>query len=455
MSGRYRTLLERQRLFFDTDITKDVDFRQKQLDRLGKWIVSHQESILAVLKKDLGKSSFEGYMAEMMGALQEIREAVRKLPAWAKPQKVRTPLTLFKAKSYYIYEPFGIVAIIGTWNYPFGLVISALTGALAAGNCCVIKPSELAPETSALLAQMVADCFDPGYCAVVEGGVEESTALLDERFDFIHYTGSARVGKIVAQAAAKHLTPVVLELGGKSPCIVDQTADIELAARRICWGKFLNAGQTCIAPDYILVHRNIKTPLLEAIKKELHAFYGDSAARSGDFCRIINTHHFDRLALLLESGKIVTGGQKNREALYIEPTVMEDIAWDSPVMREEIFGPILPVMAYDELSDVLSVLKKQEKPLALYIFSQDKGTINTLMRTLSFGGGCINATVLHYANSYLPFGGVGQSGMGHYHGKWSFDAFSHKKSILEKSLFFDIKLLYPPYKDKLKWLRWL
>ena len=449
----YENLLEKQRAFFLTGKTKNVEFRLEKLKVLQSWILGNSEAILKALSDDLGKSGFEAHASEIMGPLEELKLAIKKVRCWARPKRVRTPLTFFKAGSRYFYEPFGVVLAISAWNYPFTLSLTPLIGALAAGNCCILKPSELAPHTSQLLADMINACFDEEYCAVVQGGADETTLLLNERFDFIHYTGSTRVGKIIALAAAKHLTPVVLEMGGKSPCIVDETADIKISARRICWGKFLNAGQTCIAPDYILVQRKMKQELVAALQEQIKTFYGPDARNSPDYCRIINTNHFTRLAALLKDGNILSGGKTDEERLYIEPTLMDSVSWDSPVMREEIFGPILPILTYDELPELIAKLKTLEKPLALYMFSQNKEAQQKVLNQLSFGGGCINATILHTGNAHLPFGGVGKSGIGNYHGKWSFETFSHKKSILNKSLLFDLPFLYPPYKDKLKWLK--
>lgn len=453
MQADYQQLLKQQRQYFATGVTRDIGFRVEMLQRLKGWMKTHEAKIMAALQEDLGKGQFESYVSEIMGSLEEIDLAVKKIKAWAKPRKVKTPLTLFKASSQIVYEPFGCVLVISPWNYPFGLSITVLIGAIAAGNCCVIKPSEFACHTSALIATMVKACFDEAYCTVAQGGVEETTMLLKERFDFIHFTGSTQVGKIVAVAAAKNLIPVVLELGGKSPCIVDETADIEISARRICWGKLMNAGQTCIAPDFIVVHEKVKAALLEALKRQIHAFYGDDPQQSEDYGRIINQNHFERLSALLNDGQIICGGQTDQSQRYIAPTVIDGVTWDDAIMKSEIFGPLLPVLVYDDLSQLIAILKQREKPLALYLFSKNKETQRKVVNELQFGGGCINATILHVANSALPFGGVGNSGMGSYHGAWSFETFSHRKSILNKSFMFDLKLLYPPYKNKLRWIR--
>lgn len=453
MATQYAVLLEKQRVFFATGATRNVEFRIGQLKRLQQWIVAHEDDIRDALKNDLGKNAFESYATEIIGPLEELKLAIKKIGRWASPKRIATPLVFFKASSYYQREPFGVALIVSAWNYPFTIALSPLIGALAAGNCCILKPSELAPYTSQCLAQMAKDCFAEEYCAVVEGGVAETTELLREKFDIIHYTGSTRVGRIMALAAAEKLTPIILEMGGKSPCIVDETADMEISARRIVWGKFMNAGQTCTAPDYILVQSGAKERLLRALQEQIINFYGPDAQTSPDYGRIINENHFDRLSSLLKNGNIVSGGKTDKSNLFIEPTIIDGVSWDSTVMREEIFGPILPILTYDDLSDAIALVKGREKPLALYVFSKNKETTQRIIEEIPFGGGCVNATLLQTANVNLPFGGVGDSGMGNYHGEWSFDAFSHKKSILNKSLWIDLKFLYPPYKDKLKWLK--
>ncbi|HBF38801.1 MAG TPA: aldehyde dehydrogenase [Firmicutes bacterium] len=453
MVSDYHKILEQTREFFLTGKTKDVEFRINSLKKLRQTITKRNQEIMGALEKDFGKCEFETFATEIMSSLDEINMAIRNLHSWVKPRKVRTPLIHFKASSRIYYEPFGTVLVISAWNYPFQLTMNPLIGALAAGNCCIVKPSEMSPNTSKLMAEIVAECFPEDYCTVVEGGVEETTLLLKEKFDFIHYTGSTRVGKIIARAAAEHLTPVALEMGGKSPCIVDKTADIEISARRIAWGKFMNAGQTCVAPDYLIVHRDVKDALLKAFKERIHNFYGDEPEQSSDYCRIINQKHFDRLSSFLDQGTIITGGKANRENLYIEPTIIDDITWNDPVMQEEIFGPILPVMEYQDLTAVIDMIHSHEKPLALYFFSKNKKDQKKIIHDVSFGGGCINTTILHTGNPYLPFGGVGNSGIGNYHGKWSFETFSHPKSIFDKSLMVDPKLPYPPYGHKLKFLK--
>ena len=453
MSQNYTKLLEKQRIFFKTGKTKETEYRIQALKKLKKAIMNKNDKINEALKKDLNKSEFETFTSEIAGPLNEINFALKNLHSWTKPVRVKTPLILFRGKSRVYYEPFGTVLIITPWNYPFNLVMSILTGAVAAGNCCIVKPSELSPYTSELVAEIISEVFDEEHCAAVTGGVLETTELLKERFDFIHYTGSTNVGKIIARSAAEHLTPTALELGGKSPCIVDKSADLEAAARRILWGKFLNAGQTCVAPDYLLIHKDIKNQFLDIMKTELLKFYGENPEESSDYARIINEKHFDRIVSLLSCGNIITGGRTNRAKLYIEPSIIDGVTWNDPVMLEEIFGPVFPVLEYETIDEAVNMITDREKPLALYLFSRDKNIWKRIIREISFGGGCINDVIFHQVSYCLPFGGVGNSGTGAYHGKWGFEAFSHKKGILNKSLWPEIKLFYPPYKDKIKFLK--
>ena len=453
MNDKYHDLLLSQKEYFNKNETKDVQFRINKLIKLKSIILEKDKEISNALKKDLNKGDFESFACEVMGVIDEINYAVKNLKKWAKPKKVKTPLTFFKASSYIYPEPYGNVLILTAWNYPFMLAFSPLVGAIAAGNCCIVKPSELAPNTSKIVKEIIEECFDKNHCAVIEGGVEETTDLLEERFDFIFYTGSTRVGKIIAKAAAKELTPVVLELGGKSPCIIDNTVDVELSAKRIAWGKFMNAGQTCVAPDYILIHKDVKESFINAMKKCIVEFYGENPEKSVDYGRIVNEKNYDRLVNYITKENVVSGGNFIKEDLYIEPTILDNVTWSHPVMQEEIFGPILPILEYEDLSKVISKLHEFEKPLALYIFSKDKKVQKRLLSELSFGGGCINATVQHTGTSYLPFGGVGNSGIGKYHGKESFRTFSNMKGILNKSLAIDMKLIYPPFKDKVKLLK--
>lgn len=448
-----KTLFDRQKKYFASGATKPVDFRMDSLRRLRRTILSYEKEIYAALKADLNKSPFETYETEVGIVLDEIRSMLKHLPAWAKEQRVKTPLAQFISSSRIVSEPYGLSLIIAPWNYPFQLALAPLVGAIAGGNCTVLKPSEYSPHTSALIAKMIGETFAGDYLAVVEGGPEISGQLLAEPFDYIFFTGSVNVGKIVMEAAARHLTPVTLELGGKSPCIVTEDADIELAARRIAWGKFLNAGQTCVAPDYLFVHKKVKAKLLSRLKSSIRAFYGNDPLRDENLVRIVNEQHFSRLSAFLQNGKVVTGGRTDPQTLRIEPTILDGVNWDDPVMREEIFGPILPVLEYEDIGAVIRQVNERPKPLALYLFTTHPGTERQIIRDVPFGGGCINDTVVHLATSHLPFGGVGQSGMGAYHGKYSFDAFTHKKSVLKKSNLLDLKIRYAPYGHKLKILK--
>ncbi|GIN20403.1 MAG TPA: aldehyde dehydrogenase [Bacillus bacterium] len=441
----YQSLVTSQREFFRTNQTKNVAFRLNALEKLRSAVKLYEQEFITALKDDLNKSEFEAYSTEIGIILEELRLTINKLPSWAKPVKVKTPITHIGSASYIYSEPYGTALIISPWNYPFQLAAAPLIGAIAAGNCAVIKPSELTPRTSQVFAKMIRELFPEKYITVVEGGVETSQALLQEKFDKIFFTGSVSVGKAVMEAAAKHLTPVTLELGGKSPCIVHEDANLKLAAKRIAWGKFTNAGQTCIAPDYLYVHQRIKEPFLCLLKEAIQEMY---AGRS--LTRIVSERHFSRLTSFLNQGDILTGGNASREELSIEPTVLTGITWEDPIMEEEIFGPILPVMEYTELDEVIDGIHKHPNPLALYLFSENAGTQKKLLSSISFGGGCINDTVYHVASPYLPFGGVGTSGIGAYHGKSSFDIFSHKKSVLKQTTLFDIPFRYPHVKNALK-----
>ncbi len=446
-------LIQEQRDYFNSDQTKDVEFRLKQLKRLKAVILDYREDILEALQKDLKKAEFESYMTEVVMVIDEINFTIKHLKSWAKPRRVRTPLLHFWSSSYIHTDPYGVTLIISPWNYPFQLTLAPLIGAIAAGNCIVIKPSEYSTYTSEVIAELIQENFSQEYIAVVNGGVEVSKALLAERFDYIFFTGSVQVGKIVMKAAANYLTPITLELGGKSPCIVDSEVNIDLAAKRIVWGKFINCGQTCIAPDYLLVHQDIKEVLLNRIKEYIIEFYGKNPIKSKDYPRIINQKQFDRLIELLDQGQIIIGGEKDQKELYIAPTIIDQITWRDKIMEEEIFGPLLPVLEYQDLDQVISQVKQQEKPLALYFFSTNKFNHDRVLKELSFGGGCINETIMHVANYHLPFGGVGNSGLGSYHGKYSFDTFSQQKGIIKKSFLFDFNFRYPPYNDKVKWIK--
>ncbi|WP_069649917.1 aldehyde dehydrogenase [Caloranaerobacter ferrireducens] len=448
-----KKIIDKQREYFRKGITLDIDFRINMLKVLRRAIIENERLILKALKEDLKKSDFEGYETEIGIVLDEMRYVIKNLRSWAKPKKVKTPITQFISNSYIYSEPYGVTLIIAPWNYPFQLVMAPLIGSISAGNCSIIKPSEYAPYTSKIISKIISENFEEEFIAVVEGGIEVNKALLKEKFDYIFFTGSVNVGKIVMEAASKYLTPVTLELGGKSPCIVDEDADIDLAAKRIVWGKFLNAGQTCVAPDYLYLHKNIKNHFIKSAVKFIKGFFGENPLKSEDYTRIINIKHFNRLKNLLKDGDILYGGDFDEEKLYIAPTIIDNVTWEDSVMQEEIFGPILPLLVFEELDEVIETVNIHPKPLALYYFSNDKEKQERVIKEISFGGGCINDTIVHLATPYLPFGGVGNSGMGSYHGKASFDTFSHKKSVLKKSNLIDIPLRYPPYKGKINLLR--
>jgi len=403
--------------------------------------------------QDLGKPSYEAYTGESAIVLGEIDHAVRHLRRWARPRRVRTPLLLLPARCSVVPEPFGITLIISPWNFPVQLTLGPLIAAIAAGNCAVLKPSPLAPATTVVIRSIVEQCFDPKFVAVIEGGAETAQALLDERFDHVFFTGGTATGRLVMQAAARHLTPVTLELGGKNPCLVDVDMDLEVTARRVVWGKFYNAGQSCVAVDYLLVDRRIKDQLLERILDTVRRFYGNDPAASPDYGRIISVSHVDRLAGLLSTGRILTGGTIDRMRRYIAPTIIDGIRGNEPVMADEIFGPILPVIAYDDLDHAVAFVNKRPDPLALYVFSRSRTLQERVLSRIPSGGACVNDVVLHFTVPSLPFGGVGESGLGKYHGKAGFNTFSHERSLLRNGFFADIILRYPPYRDHLKFIK--
>ncbi|MBH1939511.1 aldehyde dehydrogenase [Mobilitalea sibirica] len=448
-----KSILEHQRNYFASGVTREVSFRKMQLRKLYQAIRNHEADILNALKQDLNKSDFEGYMTEIGMVYDELRFVINKLSRWAKPKRVRTPIAHFISSSKIYSEPYGVVLIIAPWNYPFQLAIEPLIGAIAAGNCAVVKPSNYSPNVSSVIDTILKEAFEASYVSVIQGGREANQNLLEERFDYIFFTGSVAVGKVVMEAAAKHLTPISLELGGKSPCIVDETANLELAAKRIVWGKYLNSGQTCVAPDYLLVHKSIKEELVSRMKKYITSFYGKEPHNNKEYPKIINEKHYRRLLGLVKDSHIVVGGRGNDLTHQIEPTMLDQVNWNSAVMGEEIFGPILPILEFEDLREVVVEINKHPKPLALYFFTNDKTHERYVLKHTSYGGGCINDTVVHLATSHMPFGGVGESGMGGYHGKASFDTFSHKKSVLKKSNLIDIPLRYPPYKNHLKLLK--
>lgn len=443
-------LVKQQRDYFATGVTKPVAFRLSALDRLEREIKAREAQIHDALKKDLNKSDMESYMTETGLTLSELGYMKRHLKSYARPKRKRTPLAQFHGKSFVMSEPYGVTLVMSPWNYPFMLCMEPLVGAIAAGNCCVLKPSAYAPAVSAVIKELAEAVFPPEYVAVVEGGREENTALLEQRFDYIFFTGGVKVGKLVMEKAARHLTPVTLELGGKSPCIIDETADLKTAAKRLAFGKLLNAGQTCVAPDYLLIQESVKEEFLGLFVKTVAKMYGERPLENPGYPKIINEKHFDRLCGLMEGEHLRLGGEKNPETLQIAPTVLDLVTADSPVMKEEIFGPLLPVLSFRELSEAEQFVKEREKPLACYIFTRDKEREKRLLSSLSFGGGCINDTIIHLATSRMPFGGVGNSGMGNYHGRKSFETFSHEKSIVKKYNWIDLPIRYQPYTENKK-----
>ncbi len=447
-------ILSQQRDFFQTGETQKLSFRISQLKVLQHLIKENETAICQALKADLNKPEFEAFSSEILLVFKEIEFCIKNLKNWVKPQKTKVPWQLLPASAKIYPEPLGVVLIIGTWNYPFQLIITPLIGAIAAGNCTIIKPSEIAPNTSNLIAKLISKYFPPEYITVIEGGVGTSQKILAEKFDHIFFTGGTAVAKIVMAAAAKHLTPVTLELGGKNPCIVDTDIHLQHTAKRITWGKFINNGQTCLAPDYLLVNSKIKEKLLAEIKKCIQEFYSDKPVISPDYGRIVNQKQFDRITNLLNGSKIIFGGETNREQLYIAPTLVESISFAEPIMQEEIFGPVLSIIEYTDISEAIALINSQPKPLALYLFSNNKNLQQRVLQTTSSGTVCLNETVMHIGVSSLPFGGVGDSGIGSYHGKFSFDTFSHYKSVLSNPFWLDLKWRYAPYtKGKLSFLK--
>lgn len=443
---RIEELLERQRAYFHTGATLPVSFRVDMLKRLYQAVQNHETEITAALKADLGKSDYEGFMCETGLVLSELHYMIRHTRRFAAEHRVHTPLAQFAARSYCKPSPYGNVLIMSPWNYPFLLTLDPLADAIAAGNTAIIKPSAYSPATSAVIEKLIGACFPPEYVAVVTGGRRENASLLEQKFDLVFFTGSQAVGKEVLRHTAETLTPAVLELGGKSPCIVDSTAKLPLAAKRIVFGKYLNCGQTCVAPDYILCHSSVKEHLKEELCKQITAQFGQEPLKNPDYGKIINEKHFTRLCRLLDEKKVVFGGEGNDRTLQLAPTIMDNITWDDPVMQEEIFGPILPILTFEDFEEVYAALAGKPKPLALYLFSEDKQRIREVTARCAFGGGCVNDTIIHLATSGMGFGGVGESGMGAYHGKTGFDAFSHSKSIVNKRTWMDLPMRYQPYK---------
>lgn len=441
--------------YFNTHETKSLKFRKKQLKQLSKSIKNYENDLLEAFQKDLGKNKVEAYATEIGFTLKNIKSARKELKNWAKTKQVNTPLFMFPTKSYIMKEPYGTVLIIGPFNYPFQLLIEPLIGAIAAGNTIILKPSEFTPNVSDVIQQIISDAFDPEYINIIQGNADTTQSLLHLPFDYIFFTGSEQVGRIVYSAASKNLTPITLELGGKSPAIIDESANIKVASERICFGKFTNAGQTCVAPDYLLVNRKVKDELISALKKTITEFYGTNIQDSPDFGRIVNKKHYHRLNELLNihHSEITFGGQTDIDENFIAPTILDGTTFDSKIMENEIFGPILPIIAYDDFDEAIDLIRTKPKPLSLYLFSEDENSSERILNELSFGGGAINDTLMHLANPNLPFGGVGASGIGKYHGKYSFDTFSHDKSYIFKSTRLESSLLFPPYKGKFKYIK--
>ena len=441
-----KDLVTRQRKYFQTGATLPVSVRVDALKRLYGVISGCEKEIHTALKRDLGKSGFESYMCETGLVLEEISYMLKHIHRFAREKNVRTPLAQFHSRSFKKPSPYGVTLIMSPWNYPFMLTLSPLVDALAAGNTAVVKPSAYSPHTSDVILQILSQCFDPEYVAVVTGGRAENTCLLRKHFDYIFFTGSQSVGKEVMRNAAEHLTPVTLELGGKSPCIVDKSADIKLAARRIVFGKYLNCGQTCVAPDYIYCHRSVKDRLVKEVQKQIQKQYGKQPLRNPNYGKIINEKHFDRLLGLIDKNKTVHGGDSDRHALRIEPTVLDNVTFADAVMQEEIFGPIMPILIFDNLDEAIRNINAMPHPLALYLFTSDKAAAKKVTSRCGFGGGCINDTIIHLATTEMGFGGFGESGMGSYHGKVGFDTFSHYKSIVDKKTWIDLPMRYQPYR---------
>lgn len=443
-----KEIVSSQRDFFMTHTTKDINYRIAYLNKLKESILRYESQLLKALQKDLGKSKTEAYMCEIGLTLAELSYQIKHIRKWSKGKKYKTDMVNMIGKNFSVREPYGVVLVMSPWNYPFMLSMEPLIGAVAAGNCCVLKPSAYAPETSKIMAEVICEAFPPEYVTVVEGGRAENAALLEQRFDYIFFTGGVEVGKLVMKKAAEHLTPVTLELGGKSPCIIEKTANLKLAARRVAFGKYLNCGQTCVAPDYVLVDEDIREEFVRLLTAEIQKMYLEDAFGNQDYGKIINQKHFERLKGLICQEKVVYGGRSKEETLQIEPTVMVDVTEADAIMQEEIFGPILPILTYQTIEEAKSFITTREKPLALYLFTEDKAIERQFLQEVSFGGGCVNDTVVHIATSEMGFGGVGASGMGSYHGRKSFETFSHEKCIHKKSTGFDMPFRYQPYGEE-------
>lgn len=445
-------IVKKEREYFKTGATLSYKFRLNALKKLKEAIIRNEKEIMNALFLDLGKSATESYMCEVGMVLSELKYAIRHLKEWIKRDRVTTPLAQFPSKSFIVKEPLGVVLVMSPWNYPFMLAIDPLIGAIGAGNCVVVKPASYAKNTSLVIKKLLGECFDERYVSVVLGGREENSALLEQRFDYIFFTGSVSVGKFVAEKASKNLTPVTLELGGKSPCVIDKTANLKISARRLAFGKFLNVGQTCVAPDYLLIEKSIKEEFLKYFKAEIVKMFGEEPLKNESYGKIINEKHFNRICRLIDKDKVIFGGESDEKSQKIAPTILDNVTLDDACMKEEIFAPILPVITYEKVEEAINIISKFEKPLALYLFSTDKETINKFLNSVPYGGGCVNDTIIHLATTKMGFGGVGYSGYGSYHGKRSFLLFSHEKSIVKKSPSIDLPIRYQPYsklKDKL------
>lgn len=437
----------------------EVSYRKESLKKLLNSIQKNEAAIIEALYLDFKKPAFEAVLTETQYVISDLKATIKNIHSWSKPKKVLPSILNFPSRDYIYSEPYGKVLIISPWNYPFQLALCPLIAAVSAGNSVVLKPSELTPNTSKIIAEIISESFETNHVEVVQGGVEVSQKLLSQRWDYVFFTGSVAVGKIVAKAAAENLTPVTLELGGKNPCIIDETANVKLAAKRIVWGKFINGGQTCIAPDYLLVKPQIKEMLIQSLIEEIENAYSKNIQSSKDYCRIVNDKNWERLTQLIDPEKVIYGGKTNKETLYIAPTLIAETDFESEIMKDEIFGPLLPIVTYETESDLESIISKYEKPLALYVFTENHSFAETIINKFSFGGGCVNDTVIHFSNKRLPFGGVGHSGIGAYHGTLNFDTFSHKKAIVVKSNWLDLPMRYAPYGNKLsyvkRFLNWL
>ena len=458
--ARTASLVDRQRAFFNSGATRSVAFRKAQLVKLRDAILSREGDILEAVREDLGKSDFEAFTTEIVLVLGEIKLMLKRVSRWARTERKGAGIFNFPGSARAIHDPHGVCLVMSPWNYPFQLSVMPLVGAIAAGNTAILKPSAYSAATSALVARMIRETFPEEYLACVEGGRDVNQDLLSQRFDFIFFTGSVEVGKLVMERAARNLTPVTLELGGKSPCIVDKSANIDLSARRAVWGKCINAGQTCVAPDYFLVHESVKEEFIARARFYVEKFYGAEAHRNPEFPRIVNRRHFDRIGALITGAshanpraKLVSGGRSDPESLRIEPAIVDGVGWDDPLMGEELFGPIIPIIAWKDEAEIIGKILSRPRPLALYIFTRDRAQAKRITGSVPFGGGCVNDAVMHVATHAVPFGGTGASGMGSYHGKASFDTFSRVKSVIDKPLFADVPLRYPPFAGKYRALR--